>query len=565
MLRWLVGITALTVGLSASGGVTGAPLGCGPAPSVECLATAVFSLAKTLPGDSYFRRHVEFAEQELAQGDSKTALQYVVADNPDAPSWEDIDWIARAGRFDRAIELAKQRTSPIDRLGGLLAVAMQMLEKNQTTRVSKIVDEVERDLPSIPAGENDEEAGTLRRDAGEIRARLGQTERAARLLGGFGAETVSLALSVAGKYAAAAGLRELAWREAERAGEPYVWQLVIEDAVARADQADIAQAGQRAVSSLEGRADSDRSDALTTLARALLNAGLPKLSARLVEPWPQWVDGKDATRQYNTLVQLIPVLVGLARDREVETATHVSGSGFERSRWLGLAADEYFRLGRSDVATKFDREALLAAASSPTGEQKLQWEHDAALHNLALARAGRGDIQGALDAATKLGEETKIREATAAIVARAIDDGQGPVVGPAIEALEGHARATGDSGAMLKAADGWYNLGNEESARRSLDEAMKMGAEPTARPEANDIGLTVELMWRINGKGEATAMLPIADELGVTDPSTIDHLVEIITPVSPAVAVQLAGRQTEVERQINELAAIGIAIAEQAK
>jgi hypothetical protein len=60
-------------------------------------------------------------------------------------------------------------------------------------------------------------------------------------------------------------------------------------------------------------------------------------------------------------------------------------------------------------------------------------------------------------------------------------------------------------------------------------------------------------------------MLAIVDKLGVSDPGAIDHLVEIMKPVSPSVAVQLASRQTEVERQIDELSAIGVAVAESAK
>jgi tetratricopeptide (TPR) repeat protein len=561
MLRWLGGVAAVVLSCGASA-AAGEPPDCAAAPNMTCLAAQVFALAKTLP-DAYFRRHVEFAEQELALGDIKVALQYVVADNPDAPPWEDVDWIAQAGLFDRAIALANQRVSPVERLGGLVAVAKRMLDKNQTARAARIVDEVERDLPSAPVGENiDDAAISLRLDTGEIRARLGQTERAARLLGGFGGETVSYALTLAAKYPTAAGLRELAWRETERVNEPYAWQFLVEDAVARADQADIAQSAQRAVTRLEGTVDHDHAYARISLARALLTAGVPELSARLIKPWPKWVDGQDATRKHNTLVQLIPLLVDLAQDKEVDTAAHAPGSGFDRSRWLSLAAEEYFRIGRSDAATRFDREALLVAASLPTAEPKLQWEHDAALQNLALARAGHADIQGALDVAGKLGDEMKIREAVAAIVRRAIDEGQGPVAGPAIEALQQHARATQDSGTMLRAAGAWYEVGNEAEARSSLDEAVKIAAEPNAAPASNDSGFAAELTWRVTGRGEPAAMLAIADKLGVNDPGAIDHLVEIMTPVSPVVAVQLAARQTEIEHQIDDLAGIGIAIAE---
>jgi tetratricopeptide (TPR) repeat protein len=262
---------------------------------------------------------------------------------------------------------------------------------------------------------------------------------------------------------------------------------------------------------------------------------------------------------------LIPILAGLGRDQDVEIAAHTVTGVFDRTGCLEKAATEYFRIGRSDVATKFDREALFVAASSATGEPQLQSQHDSALHNLALARARNGDIQGALDAIAKLGDDAKKREVTSYIVRNAIDGGYGPVVGPAIEALGQEAQKARDAGLLLQAANGWYEVGNEEEARRSLDEAMRLVRESQASFQANDIGLAAELMWRIDGKGDAKAMLPIVDKLGVIDPNAIDHVVEIMKPISPAVAVQLAGRQTEVERQIDELANIGIAIAEGAK
>ena len=61
------------------------------------------------------------------------------------------------------------------------------------------------------------------------------------------------------------------------------------------------------------------------------------------------------------------------------------------------------------MSPKMDVEALALADSSPTREPKLKWNHDAALHNLALARARRGDIDGALIAAAKLRDEAKVR------------------------------------------------------------------------------------------------------------------------------------------------------------
>ena len=562
MLRWLRALAALMMCVSTP--CAAASVDCGPTPTVKCLAAAMFSLAKTLPEDGYFRKHVEFAEQELAPGDIKVALEYEIADAPDAPPWEDIDWIAKAGRFDRAIQLAKQRAQPATRLGGLLAVASYLLDRKDTTRASKIVDEVERDLRSLQ-DDTDDYASLIPQEVGKLRARLGQIERSARLLSGSGEASVDVLLDVAKNYPPAVSLREQAWREAEKVNKPYVWQLLVEDAIDRGDQADLTGVGQKAVAGLAGVLDAGHAELVIPLARKLQMAGLSELAAKLIAPWPQWINGKDAMKQRNVLVLLIPVLAALGRDKDVEAATHAVSSVSDRSECLSKAAEEYFRLGRSDIATRFDIEAMRAAESSPTGEPKLQLRHNAALNNLALARAGRGDIQGALFVVSDLRDETKIREATSYVVRRAIDGGQGPVAGPAIQALAEQARAIQDVGLLLQAANAWYEIGNEDDAHQCLDQAMNMVVERHTPLAASDAGLAAELTWRIDGNGEAKAMLPIVDKLEVSDPSAIDHLVEIMKTISPAIAVQLAGRQTEVEREIDELAAIGIAIAEGAK
>ena len=109
MRSWLARIATLILCVAESGRASGAPVACVPTPTVACLSATIFSLAKTLRDDSYLRRPVSFAEQELARGNIQTALQFIVADNPDPSPWEDLYWIARTGRFDRAIELAKKR------------------------------------------------------------------------------------------------------------------------------------------------------------------------------------------------------------------------------------------------------------------------------------------------------------------------------------------------------------------------------------------------------------------------------------------------------------------------
>jgi tetratricopeptide (TPR) repeat protein len=547
------------------GGAAAGPIDCGSAPSVKCLAAAIFALAKTLPDDSYFRRHVSFAERELAPGDIKAALDYVVSDNPDPSPWDDIEWITRAGRFDAAIKQAKQRTSAVERLGGLLAVAAQMLDRNDPARATKIVDEVERELPSIKADDNDQDASSLSRDAGEIRARLGQTERAARLIGGKGLGSIDSLLAMASKYPVAASLREQAWREAELFNEPYAWQLLVQDAISRGDHAEASRAGERASAAIAGATDVDHPDPAISLAQVLLTADLPDMAAKLIKPWPQWVVGKETPGQSNTVLVLMPVLAGLARDQDVEAAARAVNNAYYRSQCLGKAADAYFRLGRSDVAEKFDAEALDVAVSSPTGEPKLEADHYAALQNLAIIRGGHRDIHGALAVVANLRDSTQVLEVTSYVAGNAIDGGYGPVAGPAIEALQQLADIEQDAGLLLRAAHDWYAVGNEGNARKSLARVMKGVEERGAPFAANDLGLAAELTWRLGGAGKAESLLAIVDKIGVNDPSAIDHLVEIIRVVSPAVAVQLTGRQVEVERRIDELANIAIQIAADAK
>jgi hypothetical protein len=556
-------MAALMLCLGTTGEAAPAPVDCGSAPDVKCLAAEIFSLAKTLPDDSYFRRHVSFAERELAPGDIKTALDYVVSDNPDSPPWEDIEWIARAGRFDAAIKRAKQRSSAVERLGGLLAVVEHLLDKNDKARAQKILEDVEGQLPSIPG--DAEEANSLLHDAGELWVQLGQIDRAVRLMRGSGIDSVSALLASASKYPAAASLREQAWREAERASEPYAWQLLLEDAKKRGDRADLAQVAERASQTMEGAIDDRRVDATISLARAMLEAGVQEQSAKLVKPWIRWVKGKDTKRQSIVVNAVIVVLAGLALDQDVLAAADAVSDPVDRSRCLSSAGEEYFRIGRSDVGRRFEIEALRLAISSPTGNPEQQWKHDAAIHNLSLVRADHGNILGALDAASELRDETKIHEVTAYIARRAIDNGHGPVAAPAIEVPEQQASATRNVGLLLKAANDWYEVGDETKARRGLDEAMTISKEGQSGLAADDLGVSAELMWRINGQGKAEAMLGIIDRLQVNDPNTIDHLVEIIRPVSPAVAVQLAGRQAEVERRIDDLASIAVQIAAGAK
>jgi hypothetical protein len=525
-------------------------------------------LAKTLPDDSYLRRPVSFAEQELASGDIKTALQFIVADNPDPSPWEDLYWIARTGRFDRAIELAKKKeVQPVGHLGGLLEVARRMLDQNDRSRAVKIVDDVERELPSI-TGDDSEYAGVLRNMVAEIRAGLGQTERAARLLGESGVGSVSALLAIATKYPAAASLREQAWREAERVEGSgigsLIWQLLLDDAKSRDDKADISRVAQGASRSIDAIFNDDHVYPKIRLARALLEAGFPELAGRLAKQWTRWVEGEGAIRQFNNVSALIPLLVDLALDQDVQSAVNAVNDDANRIRCLSKAAQEYFRIGRDDLARQLGGLALRVAILSPIGEPKRQQAHDVALHDLALARADHGDIQGALDVTAQLRDEKRVREVTYWTVRRAIDHGYGPIAGPAIRALEQKAISAQDASLLLQTAMYWYEIKEEQDARRTLAQALKTAEERQSNLAASD-SRVAELMWHINGHGEAQALLEIVDRLQVNNPGAIDHLVQIVSPLSPAVAVQLSSKQVSVESRILELANIAIQIAEAKK
>jgi tetratricopeptide (TPR) repeat protein len=551
MRRWL-GVIAAFV-LCAAPAAAAGPADCAAAPDVKCLAAEIFALAKTLPADNPVRLQAAFAERELAPGDVATALDYIVTDYPDPPAWDSIDWLAKAGRLDIAIKQAAQLKLPAERAGALLAVAANLLDRKDAARAQKLVEEAERQLPSIPVDEL-KYVQRYEYDRGQLWLRLGQIERAARIV----TSTESLLL-FADKYpAAAVKLRAQAWRVAERNNRLSDWKYVVEDAVRRGDQADAARAGERAGSVSSG----GQTDAAIAIARGLSMAGLPEQAAKLIKPWPQWLDGNDATRTW-TAGTLMPILAGLGRDQDVLSAARAIGNLVERSYYLGVAADEYVRLGRIDAVERLDEEALALAALAAAPDQKS--DRDAVLHNLALARAGRGDIQGAFAVVAKLRDEARVRRVMSYVVRRAIDSDHTPVVGPAIEAMQEMAIAAQDAPLLLEAAERWYTVGSENKARSSLAQAMKMTDAGQAKLTGAESGLAAELVWRLQAAGKPEALIEIVDRIGVTDTGAIDHLVEIVRPVSPAVAVQLTARQTDVARRMDELAKIALQVAASGK
>jgi len=130
--------------------------------------------------------------------------------------------------------------------------------------------------------------------------------------------------------------------------------------------------------------------------------------------------------------------------------------------------------------------------------------------------------------------------------------------------MEQQAIAAQDPRRLLQTANYWYEIKEQEDARRTLAQALKTAEERQSILAPSDARVA-ELMWHINGNGTAQVLLEIVDRLQVNNPGAIDHLVQIISPVSPAVAVQLSSRQVSVESRILELANIAIQIAEAKK
>ena len=150
---------------------------------------------------------------------------------------------------------------------------------------------------------------------------------------------------------------------------------------------------------------------------------------------------------------------------------------------------------------------------------------------------------------------------TSYVVRSAIDGGFGPVAGPAIETLEQRAAAAHDTGLLLQAGGDWHSIGKESEARRSLAQTEIIARERGVPLNPTELGVGSRGDVAARGGGQAEAMVGIVDKSGVDDPSAIDHLVEIIQPISPAVAVQLSDRQVEVWRRITELANIALQMA----
>ena len=122
------------------------PGDCDAAPDVKCLAAEVFALAKTLPDNDFYRPHVVFAEKELAPSDIVTALDCVGTEILILLHGRTSIGSPRPDVSTSPIKRARQLKSPGERVGALLAVAVSLVDRKDTTRAQKIVEEAEHQL-----------------------------------------------------------------------------------------------------------------------------------------------------------------------------------------------------------------------------------------------------------------------------------------------------------------------------------------------------------------------------------------------------------------------------------
>jgi tetratricopeptide (TPR) repeat protein len=522
---------------------------CGPQPSLSCITPYLFAAAKSPAVDEFIRSSARFAESELAAGNIAVAVEYVITDNPDPSPWEHIQYMARAGLFDRAIEESKRAELPEGRIGGMLAVAWQLAEAKAFDRAAKILDETEPQLASVADSDYSHAAY-----AAEIWAKIGQFDRTARLLSDDQARSIIALLDIATKYPAnAAALRQQTWAQAERANDRTKWQLIAEDAAKRGDAETTSRAAQRALA-----LPLDDLDRTIRLAKALLTVGLPDQASKVIDSWPVWTKAKQGSELANLIRSIVPLLAQLNRDEEIEPAAKLIQGHFARSGTYSQAAEEFFRLGRWYLAAKFEAKAIEVAESAPYDDRKSQWERDAAFHNLALMRSRRGDVRGALEMTSQVGDGIKMREVTSYVIRAALDGGYGVAAVPAIDRLATLARANGNASLLVEAASATNRLGQKDKAREMLAEARVLGRR--GADSKLELYVVPELMWRIDGNLQPALDMVAVAGTEAERSGAFKEFAGLVAPSSPADALKIAGRISDPKYQLEALSSVAEAL-----
>ncbi|MEJ0074304.1 MAG: hypothetical protein WDO17_02460 [Alphaproteobacteria bacterium] len=526
---WFAALAAWTPAVAAD-------FACGTPPSLQCVAGHMFRITKASHPDGWMRERAEIAETQIAPGNLAVAVEYFIDDNPDPPPWLPILYIARAGLFDQALSEARRGASPDERVGGLLAVAGQLAQAGAFDRAAAILTEAESQFASVTDSDYDHPEV-----AADTWARMGRFDDAVRVMPANPIRAMTKFLELAEKYPAqAADLRRRALAQAERDNTPHAWRLIAEDAAQRGDPETTPRAAQHALAGTDGLVDS-----IVRIAKALMKVGLREQAGKVMDDWRAWVGERNSRGRTYLIPTIIPVLVELGRDDDVDAAIEkLIEYSDDRSNGLSEAAKVLFSSGRPAQAARFELAAILIN------------DHDHVLHNIALAQAQRGDLLGALEVASKI-ERKAPRRAALFAISRAIHGGArdaGAV--PAINRLV--RMAQGDANLLLEAASAMQRIGQPENAHALLVEAITLaGAEPSQNP---DLAKASELEWRIEGTVDAVLafLINITDDYQQSE--IFAELSKAIAPSSPAAALELAGQISRPKNQIDALSAIAAAL-----
>jgi hypothetical protein len=378
---------------------------CGPKPTVECVGAHLFAIAKTLPDESTgTRKRAIFAESELAPGSFIVAVEYLAFEDPDPTEWDSVYYLARAGRFDQAIATAKRADPPVVRLGGLLAVATNMVRQKAFDRAAQLLTEVEPQLGAFLHIDTDYYYPAT---AAESWAEMGRFDHVARVLATNHQHSISALLDLATKYPAhALALREQARTQAEQSKDPESLRLIAQDPARQKEAA--ARAAQHTQATLAGSAWEQVGILLGT-AQHYVRLGqasrVKEIEARAIEiaesiPSNDWKPTQLRNAAFNTLA-LARSRRGEIRDA-IEMTSRIRDEGDMRdavSSVIRAAIDSGHggavmpAIDRLAILARANKNASLLAQAGSFAERAGQQE--AARNLLAEARAAGWRTSGA--------------------------------------------------------------------------------------------------------------------------------------------------------------------------
>jgi hypothetical protein len=506
---------------------------------VQCVATHLVAVAKQLPPDHYFHERADIMQAELAPADPAVAAAYLIDQNPHPLPWEQVHYLMRAGRLDRALEIARADADPDARIGGMIEVANRLAQAKDAERTAQLLAEVEPDLPSV-ADSNYSHAAS----AAEAWVRIGQPNRAVRVLAENHRDALHPFLDIAKRNPeVAADFRQRAWVQAERAADPISWSLILQDATARADADTTARAAQRALAAAD-KADPEHR---VRIVEALLKVGRRAQASEVIKSWRGWTAQANAVEYRNVARGLVLALAELGHDDEIEAVAGKVAGTFAQSGVYGVAADKLFAFGRSSQAARFEARAIEIAVTAPYENPQQRWERDGAVHNLVLMRSRRGDARGAIELASQINEKRE-REVMFYVVETTMPRGDQAATLLTIEQLIRLGRASGDPDTLIKAATAMAVLDRRVPALFLRAEAL----ERYPHGASLDRLALAELTWRLEQDVPA-ALAHLGAKPGE---AVVANFARRLSVLHPAAALQVAGGLTDPAEQMGALLTI---------